>query len=187
MDIQINFEISKKEETDLSRILLCEESQLPKVLSNYSNSALREYIDQFLGQKSFKRGTDILEYRLFLLITMVLHEIPDEQQVTSLFQTTLTESRNLIRSVLSKYQYQLQPSTENSLIKILKSAKPEPPESGPYHVLISSRNLVDSLNKILVTIDKDGSLQLISKKSGSPSTYIISRGSRDELCKYLGI
>ena len=119
----MNFVISKEEVTNLSRVLHCEEGQLSSELSAYSSTALREYVDQFIGQKTFKRGTDILEYRLFLLITLVLHEIPNEQQVTSLFQTTLAESRSLIRSVLSKYQYKLEPSIKKSLINILKAAK----------------------------------------------------------------
>ena len=60
-------------------------------------------------------------------------------------------------------------------------------QQGPYYVQIPSRNLVDSLNKILVEIDKDLGLKMISKKSGSPSTYEISNGSRAELFKYLEI
>jgi hypothetical protein len=77
----------------------------------------------FLGQKVFRRGSDILEYRLFLLIEKALEgQIPDEQVVSNLFQTTPTESRSLIRSVMSKYQYQLRGAIEYSIRAILENA-----------------------------------------------------------------
>ena len=105
-------------------------------------------------------------------------------------QMNLAESRSLIRSVLSKYQYKFNTPIKISLISIIKAAKLTPSdkkEDGPYFVYISSRNLVESLNKILVEIDKKGGLESISKKSGSPSTYKISNGSRIKLFKYLDI
>ncbi len=187
MKIETNFEISNEEESNLAQVLNCEEEDLPHVLSSYSNAALREYIDLFLGQKTLKRGIDILEYRLFLLITHVLHEIPNEQKVTSLFQTTLSESRAIIRSVLSKFQYKLQGEIENSLRDILRRARPIPPDNGPYYVVIPSQNLVESLNKILVEIDVNGNLSLVSKQRTSVATYVISRGSHDELIRHLDL
>lgn len=61
----------------------------------------------FIGQRVFTRGRDIQEYRLFLLIRGPFgNTIPDDQMVCDLFQTT-TQSRALVRSVMSKYQYEL--------------------------------------------------------------------------------
>ena len=134
----------------------------------------------FRGQKVFKRGSDMLEYRLLLLIeTAFQGVIPDERTVSSLFQTTLTESRSLIRSVISKYQYQLRTHVERTLGASLTAATRQNNTQG-YTVVINSHNVVDELNKALADID--GSLSPVAKKKGSVSTFEISPSSYNRLC-----
>jgi hypothetical protein len=116
MKIAFNIDLDKNDKEELAIILGCNSQELAQKLSLYGVAALREYITMFLGQKVFRRGSDILEYRLFLLIESALEgQIPDEQVVSNLFQTTSTESRSLIRSVMSKYQYQLREAIEDSI------------------------------------------------------------------------
>lgn len=172
MKINTKIELSNEDQEELTRILDCSVGDLPSVLSAYSSAALTEYVSMFLGQKIFRRGSDINEYRLFLLITAVFGSmIPDEHEVCRLFQTSATESRALIRAVMSKFQYQLRDAIDNSIRKSLESAQKES-ETGPYVVTINSQNVVEELNRSLATID--GSLQQIKKKRGSVSTFEIS-------------
>lgn len=134
----------------------------------------------FRGQKVFKRGSDMLEYRLLLLIETAFNGvIPDERTVSSLFQTTLTESRSLIRSVISKYQYQLRTHVERTLSASLTAASRQN-NAQDYTVAINSQNVVDELNKALADID--GSLSPVGKKKGCVSTYEISPSSYNRLC-----
>lgn len=172
MKINTKIELSGEDQQELTRILDCSVDGLPDALSAYSAAALTEYVSMFLGQKIFRRGSDINEYRLFLLITTVFGNIiPDEQEVCRLFQTSATESRALIRAVMSKFQYQLRDATDNSICKALDSSQKEG-ETGPYVVTINSQNVVEELNRALATID--GSLQQIKKRRGSVSTFEIS-------------
>lgn len=172
MEVHTTLKLSDEVQAELGRILDCSVDELSDFLSSYSSAALNEYVSMFLGQKIFRRGSDINEYRLFLLIIHVFeNRIPDEQEVCRLFQTSATESRALIRAVMSKFQYQLRVAIDNSIRRALGSAQQEG-DTGPYVVTINSQNVVEELNRALASID--GTLQQIRKKRGSVSTYEIS-------------
>lgn len=176
MKVSLNLELDKDDEKGLAIILGCKPEELPQHLSSYGKAALCEYITMFLGQKVFRRGTDILEYRLFLLIQNALEgQIPDEQMVSNLFQTTATESRSLIRSVMSKYQYQLRNAIDESIKSILRNATKDN-DDDQYIVVVNSFNLIAEMNSVLAEID--GSLPPITKKRGGGiSTHLIKPSS----------
>ena len=183
MDIQVTVALSPSERKDLAQILGCTQQDLPTRLGEFLSGAGKEYVTMFLGQKVFSRGSDILEYRLFLLVQSAFgNQIPDEQDVSRLFQTTTNESRSLIRSVMSKYQYQLREAIDSSLVRVLETAE-HPEDDGPYVVTINSINLVDELNRVLADID--GNLPPVSKKRGSVSTFEVEPSSYARLCERL--
>jgi hypothetical protein len=185
MDVQVTVTLSDEEKTELTQILNCTEAELPTVLKAFSSASLQEYISMILGQKVFKRGTDILEYRLFLLIEGVFdNKVPDEQEVCKLFQTTSTESRSLIRSVISKYQYQLKAAVEKTIKSILENAQQENDQM-PYTININSQNVVEELNRQLASID--GNLTAVTKKRGCVSIYEIKQSSYARLCEKFNI
>jgi len=185
MKVLANLEINNEYQEELCRILECNKNELSNKLSKYASAALKEMVSMILGQKVFNRGSDILEYRLFLLVLHAFNgEIPDEQDVCKLFQTSLTGSRSLIRAVMSKYQYQLREVLENSLKKlILGVSKSE--ENDEYTISVHNLNLVDELNKDLAEIDTN--LPPVKKKKGSVSTYIILPSSYKKLCEKYSI
>ncbi|WP_087720854.1 hypothetical protein [Salinicola salarius] len=180
MQITTTLTFTAVEEEEISAILGCDVADLNDRLNSCLGASIQEYLAMFRGQKVFKRGSDLLEYRLLLLIETAFNgEIPDERTVSSLFQTTLTESRSLIRSVISKYQYQLKSHVERTLSSSLMAAIRQN-NTQDYTVVINSQNIVDELNKALADID--GSLSPVGKKRGSVSTYEISPSSYNRLC-----
>jgi hypothetical protein len=180
VDISITINLTAAEETEVAAILGCAVTDLNDRLNACSLAATNEYLAMFRGQKTFKRGSDMLEYRLLLLIETAFNGvIPDERTVCSLFQTTLTESRSLIRSVISKYQYQLKSHVERTLSACLTAAT-RPNTTQPFTVVLNSNNVVDELNKALADID--GSLSPVTKKKGSVSTFEIAASSYNQLC-----
>lgn len=184
MQLSTCVSLEEEEESEIAAILGCKVPELNDKLSQLVQAALQEYLTMLRGQKVLKRGSDILEYRLFLLIKHVFDEtIPDEQLVSNLFQTTLTESRSLIRAVISKYQYQLRTAIENTLKNSLSTAT-QAGMGEKYEVVINSRNTIDGLNRHLALLD--GSLNSITKKYGSVSTYEISPESYNKLKTRLG-
>lgn len=182
LNIQSSVHLNDNEVQLLANIFGCDITQLEDKLSVYGGAAIIEHIQMFLGQKVFTRGTDIKEYRLFLLIQSAFqNEIPDEQTVCNLFQVTLTESRSLIRSVMSKYQYQLKDAILNSVIKAISRPEIEGTADAPlsYIVDIKNENIVEELNGILADID--GSLPKIVRQPGTLSSRIIKPSAYNKL------
>jgi len=185
LQITITLNLTPTEKNEIAAILGCNVADLNNRLTACSGASINEYLAMFRGQKVFKRGSDMLEYRLLLLIENAFNGvIPDERKVSSLFQTTLTESRSLIRSVISKYQYQLRTHVERTLSASLTAATRKN-NTQDYTVVINSHNVVDELNKALADID--GSLSPVAKKKGSVSTFEITPSSYNRLCEKFAV
>jgi hypothetical protein len=185
MQINATLALSADDRKELSRILNIAQRDLAEALAGYASAALKEYVTMFLGQKVFRRGSDLLEYRLCLLIEGPLNnQIPDEERVCGLFQTTATESRSLIRSVMSKYQYHLKSAIERSMQSVLRAAR-SVDDGSEFTVTVNSLNVIDELNRVLAEID--GNLPRVIKKRGSVSTHVIAASSYTRLCERLGV
>jgi len=185
MEVQVIINLSKNEETELAKILNSKKSNLSKSISPYASASVEEFITMFLGQKVFNRGSDIMEYRVFLLIKHAFNgRIPDEQEVSKLFQTTTTGSRSLIRAVMSKYQYQLKSIIDSTLTNLLENSTVSD-ERNSYLIAVHNLNLVEELNRELAEIDTN--LPPVQKMRGSVSTYQISPSSYNKLCEKFNI
>jgi hypothetical protein len=179
MQINAQLDLNEGNCVELAKILGCPREELETKIAPFASAATQEYVSMFLGQKVFSRGSDISEFRLLLLITKALgNHIPDEATVCRLFQITTTESRSLIRAVMSKYQYVLREAVYSTMQTIIDAAQ-QSEADGPWEVIINSQNMVDELNRLLASID--GSLQPIVKRRGSVSTYEISPESHQRL------
>jgi hypothetical protein len=131
-DVKATLSLTQEDEAELTRVLGYKSGELSDVLASYASAALLEYVMMFLGQKVFTRGSDIREYRLLLLIQQVLgNHIPDEALVSRLFQCTTSESRALLRAVMSKYQSQSHGAAEQSIRDVLVKAKADA-QGGPW-------------------------------------------------------
>ncbi len=185
MQITTTLNLNSAEQAEIAGILGCTISDLNSRLNDCLGASINEYLAMFRGQKVFKRGSDMLEYRLLLLIETAFNGvIPDERTVSSLFQTTLTESRSLIRSVISKYQYQLRNHVVRTLSATLSAAS-RTDATQNYAVVINNQNIVYELNKSLADID--GNLSSVAKKKGSVSTFEIAPSSYNHLCNKFNV
>ena len=185
MKLDIELELERDEVVEVSAILGCTEKELPQVLSRHIRASAKEYLSMYRGQKVFRRATDIHEFRLLLLIEETFSgRIPDEHEVTKLFQTTPSESRSLIRSVLAKYQYKIKEGILGTVKSALLRARQDI-QGGDYAVAINSLNIVDEMNRLLA--DKDGSLHQVRRKRDSVSTYEIKPSSFNALAQAVGM
>lgn len=187
--LNFDLELSEEEERLLRNILgdIDPQKTFDEILSDFGKASFEEYYRMFLGQKVFTRGSDFQEYRLFLIIKRALeNDIANEELVSSLFQLTASQSRSLIRSVLSKYQYELHDAIENTLIKVLQNAQEVPSSSGrtsEYTIDVRNKSIVSELNQLLGNID--GNLPQITHKRGTYSNYVVSVASYRALCNKL--
>lgn len=182
MDIKAQIDLTDVERDELAEILGGKPSDLAKALAPYATAALREVVSMILGQKVFTRGSDLLEYRLLLMIVHAFNgRIPNEQQVCNLFQTTTSASRSLIRAVMSKYQYQLKRVTEETLKQLIESGQVM--KDGSLILAVHSLNLVDEINRKLAEIASN--LPAVQKKPSTVATYELQPSSYGVLCKHL--
>ncbi|SKA68557.1 hypothetical protein SAMN03097719_1771 [Pantoea ananatis] len=183
--MRLQFDIDIINEDELTNILGCEDNELNDKINQFAKASILEYLAMIQGIKVFKRGSDILEYRLFLLVDNVFDgKIPDEQVISKLFQTTATESRGFLRSIISKYQYKLKSAIDETIKAILLTAECPTP-LGPLNITLNSTNVIEELNKKLSTID--GTMTSVIKKRGSVATYEVTRSSYEALCNSLQI
>jgi hypothetical protein len=184
-DVKATLNFTQEDETELTRVLGCKPAEFGAVLAPYATSALMEYVMMFLGQKVFTRGSDIREYRLLLLIQQVLaNHIPDEALVSRLFQSSTSESRALLRAVMSKYQSQTHGAAEQSVRDILAKATADP-EGGPWLITLDNTIIVEHLNRVLA--ETDGTLEKIARNGISVSTYKVTPASFKALCKAFNV
>ena len=185
MQVAANLTLTADDKKQLAGILQCKVSELEDTLGPYADAAVREYVQMFLGQRVFTRGSDMREFRLFLLIRTAFKDtLPDEQTVCDLFQCTLTQSRSLIRSVMSKYQYDLHGAITTSLKSTVEGAIADPDGYG-VEATINNENIVEALDRVLASLD--GTLPQVQKKRGTVSTYQLKASSYLRLCEHFKI
>lgn len=183
MAITVELGLADAERNQLAGILRVDPADLDDALTPFAGAAVEEYARMFIGQRVFTRGSDIREYRLFLLIkTAFENRIPDEQRVSDLFQTTASQSRSLIRSVMSKFQYELQEAIDASLRTAVEEAVRD---ADDWAVTVPSENIVEALNRVIGAID--GSLPQIEKKRGTVASYVLRQSSCERLRDRFGL
>jgi hypothetical protein len=185
MSIKVEHGLGPDDSAKLAGILRCKPGDLDRVLGPYVTAALQEYIRMFVGQRVFTRGADIREYRLLLLILNAFgNKIPDEQRISDLFQTTASQSRALIRSVMSKYQYELSSAIKATIADTIKSANQSKP-GADYEFTVNNQNVVEAMNRTLASLQ--GTWPQVAAKTGTVSTYVIKPSSRDKLVEHYDI
>lgn len=175
----MELDFTPEERQQLSQILGCTEDELPDKLKAFSTAATEEYVRMVLGQRVFTRGQDVREYRLYLLIRHVFEgRLPTEQQISDLFQTTTSQSRALLRAVMSKYQYELQDAIQSSLDAALGTAS-RTSDTEPWILTVDSENVIEALNRRLAA--KDGTLPQIVRARNTITTYEIQNSAYRKL------
>ena len=89
----------------------------------------------------------------------------------------------MLRSVLAKYQYELQDAIAATLRDVLAGARPDPNDEQARRLEIDDANVVEVLNRRIASID--GSLSLVVRVQGTGSEYVITRSSFDKVRKSL--
>lgn len=186
MNLNFDVNILDEEQSLLQEIFECNEGELATKIEHLSKASVEEYLRMMLGQKVFTRGQDIKEYRLYLLIKYLFEgNIPDEQMITTLFQTTSSESKSLLKSVLAKFQYDLKQSITNTITEILNNKVEYDDQKDIYFASNISLNIVDEMNKILSGIN--GALSQISKKKNTLQTFEIQPASLIVLAEHFNV
>jgi hypothetical protein len=184
MAVTTKLTLNEEELAQLAGILKTKPAEIERKFASFAEAAVEEYARMFLGQKVFTRGSDIREYRLFLLIRRAFgNSLPDEQTVCDLFQCTISQSRALIRSVMSKYQYELRGAVETALKEAIKGVRKD--ANGSLVFTVASENVVAALNKLLAAVDP--SQDQVVRSTGKLATYELKPAAYIALSKQLAL
>lgn len=156
-----------------------------KALNRVALAALDEYRDMFLGMGMPSRANEIREFRLYYLIKRFFQgRIPDELEVSSLFQLPESRSKSLILYVLTRFRYDLEGEIYDTLRTSIAEA--DVIDKGrEYRAFIPSANMVEELNRIISR--SNPRFRRLSKVRSEPHLYSIAPDSYNALCKHLGI
>jgi len=191
VDMPIQLEIPddflEKDEEENLKILfgVKTDESFAKALNKIILAALDEYRDMFLGMGLPSRANEIREFRLYHLIKRFFDgRIPDELEVSSMFQLPESRSKSLILYVLTRFRYNLEEEIFNTLRMIITEA--EVIDDGrEYRVFIQSANMIDELNRIIA---RSGvRYRTLTKIRNEPNLYSIAPDSYKIICRYLGI
>ncbi len=162
-----------------------DDAQFSDALGRVILAALEEYREMFLGMGMPSRASEIREYRLYHLIKYFFRgRIPDELDVSSMFQLPESRSKNLILYVLTRFRYDLKDEILNTLKQIALEAELDR-GTGEYHVYIGSQNMVEELDQI---IQRAGiKYKKLTKNRNESNMYSISPNSYMVICNNLQI
>jgi len=189
LNIELNNSIFSEEELrrlcSLFSIDVKDEQSFQNAIEKITHAAIMEYKEMFLGRGLPTRADEIRQHRLLYLIKFYFQgRIPNEVEVASMFQLTETESRSLIKSVKTRFRFELLQEIRQTLRTIIESASRER-ETEPFRVVIQSDNVLEELNQI-ISIQAPYAVP-ISKCRSTTRTYEITEDSYDILCRYLEI
>jgi hypothetical protein len=145
------------ERTQLASVLGCSTKELDDQLKGFVDAAEEEYVRMMLGQHVYSRGQNIRVYRLCLLIKHAFGgRLPNEGEISAIFQTTTTESRSLLRAVRAKFQYELRQATHDTMSAVFAQATRDPDadtwslvcgseNAGEYEIAASTHDVLNSI------------------------------------------
>jgi hypothetical protein len=185
MEITLPDELFTADEVGKLKILFRagNDDEYAAALTRVTCAALTEYRDMFLGIGLPSRADEIRQHRLFHLIKHYFGQrLPSEAEVSAMFQLPQSQSRNLIRYVITRFHYALEAEVRATLGDTVRAAKKS---KNDYRVVIQSDNVVDELNRIIAVTAPE--LDPITKIRNTARTYFISADSYDALKKALGV
>jgi hypothetical protein len=179
--------LTEDEKAQLQATLGCSKAELARTLDRYAEAAREEYVRMVLGQRVFTRGQDLLEYRLLLMVQHVFGgQLPSEQQISAVFQMTMSQSRTLLRSILAKYRYELGQATVTTIRRLLADARMDPDDSDVADddektrlLTIDNTNVVEEMNRRIVSIDP--SLPPLERQPRTGAVFKIKASSYHKL------
>lgn len=173
MDVNINLDgaISVTEKATLKIILNCDSDEaLLDSLSSVGKAAMNEYLEMILGKQLPTRGDEIRERRLYhLLKSYYINRLPNEAEISSMFQLTETGSRSLLRNVRTKFRFNLESEINATVCNVLAGATRH--DDGSYHIITNSENILEEIKRVVDI--KAVQLQPITKVKDSNGVHRI--------------
>jgi hypothetical protein len=172
MEITITIEdheLTKSDKTLIQECLGLAESDVSSALTKLSKTAFMEYVKMFKEKGIPTRADEVQQERLYFLLNYFYeNRLPNESDISSIFQLTPSQSRTLLRNTKSRYRTKISEFIKNTLRDTVNSSTPANDESG-YRFICTSPSTIEELNSIVS--QKGPGLKPIEKIRGLSSVY----------------
>ncbi|HUI30370.1 MAG TPA: hypothetical protein VLX91_09140 [Candidatus Acidoferrales bacterium] len=187
MDITITVtdaELTAADKTIIKECLgLASDATLNAALKKLSKAAFMEYVKMFKERGLPTRANEVQQERLFFLLNhYFIDRLPGENEISSIFQVTPSQSKTLLRNTKSRFRTKIEKSIDNTLLQTLKSATQREDE-GPYEFVCTSQSTIEELNSIVG--QKGPTLEPIKKIKDLANKYICAVDTYNLLMKEL--
>lgn len=183
--ITTSVKLEPKNQSKLSTILGCTGSAFDQKIEKISSAAIEEYLMMILGDEIFSSINDIQVYRLSRIILQCFPDLlPNEVIVSHLFKITISKSRSLLHSTVSKYQYELDEAITNTICSLVRSVSKLTLKSGQSLLTINtnSRFFIELMNEKVASLDV--TLPYITRRPFLAGVYEIQQSTYDALVKF---
>lgn len=173
MDITVRITNEEMSELDKNLIREClgltTIEELNEGLTKLMKAAFLEYLKMFKEKGLPTRAEEVLQERFFFLLEhYYIDRLPSENELSSIFQLTHSQSKTLLRNTKSRYRNKISSFIKNTLVETLSSAIQENP-GDPYEFVCTSPSTIEELN--LIITQKGPTLEPIYKIRGLASKY----------------
>ena len=187
MEIIINITEEELSATERNLIKEClgieAETTFTHALSKLAKSSCMEYTKMFIEKGIPTRADESKQERLcFLLIQYFGNRLPTENELSSIFQLTQSQSKSLLRNTKSRYRTKIANFIKATLLTTFRSFVLNK-EADYYEFICTSPTIIEELN--LIISQKEGALEAISKVKGSACKYQCSIDTYNLLNKEL--
>lgn len=189
MEITISINQSELDSTSLTILKDClgiyDQDEVNLALIKLCKSAFMEYIKMFRERGLPNRADEVKQERLYHLLLYYFEDrIPQESEISTIFQITLTQSRTLLRNTSSRFRTKIISFLSNTLFGILNGAKFNR-ETNKYELTILSKIFLEEFN---TTINIKGpGLSILKKVKNSASRFECSEDTYNLLIENYGI
>jgi arsenate reductase-like glutaredoxin family protein len=173
--MQIKFDISITEFSAEDQALIKDSlgissnAEMEIALGKISKTAFSEYCKMFKEKGIPTRADEVMQERLFFLLKYYyIDHLPNENEISTIFHLTPSQSRTLLRNTKSRYRTKIKNFISKSLEDIIRSITKND-ETGRYEFICYSGSVVEELNLILS--QKGPELEQIVKTKGTGSKY----------------
>ena len=173
MNITINLtlgELSLADQTLIKECLgLTTQAQLDIALTKITKASFMEYVKMFKEKGLPTRADEVQQERLFFLLLYYYQvSLPNENELSSIFQLTQSQSKTLLRNTKSRYRTKISGFIKNTLLETINSAT-QTTVNDPYEFVCTSLTTVEELN--LIISQKGPTLEPVKKIRGLSSKY----------------
>lgn len=190
MPTTITISISDEELSNADKALikdclgLSSEPETIAALTKLSKAAFMEYVKMFREKGLPTRADEVQQERLFyLLVHYYKIKLPTENEISSIFQLTPSQSKTLLKNTKSRYRTKINSFITASLMETLNSAG-DPRENGNYEFVCTSPSTIEEMN--LIVSQKGPELHPVEKIRGLASMYSCAPDTYNLLMHELG-